>query len=107
MRCGFREIAGDGLREELGDRRAIAHDHALKPALLAQISVKQRAVRGHWNAGDAGKGRHDRHATGSNRGVEGRQIDFMQAALGDIHRSIVAASLRRAIGAEMFGGRAD
>ena len=62
---------------------------------------------GHRNAGDAGVGGHDRHAAGAKRGVEGRQIDFMQAALGNIHRRIVAPRLRRAISAEMFGGRAD
>ena len=49
------------------------------------------------------KARHDRGATGGQGGLEGRQVDFMQAALGDVDRSVIEAAGRRAIGEKMLG----
>jgi hypothetical protein len=75
------EIAGDAVRNQLGDCVVVADQHAREAPAPAQEIAQQPGMSRERHASEVGEGRHDRGRAGADGGTERRQIDLVERAL--------------------------
>ena len=96
-------VAGEALDDEVPDGHRVADDEALEPPLAPQDVAQQEAVPAGGDIVEVHVGAHKRPDAGLHCGLEGREVDVAQLALGQVDRIVVAPAVRRAVTREVFG----
>ena len=104
---GGGNIGGDSMRHQLGDGVVVADVDAVEAPASAHQVLQHGAVGRHRHALEIGEGGHEGGAAGIDRRLEGRQVGFVEGALGDFHLGVVAAGQHGAVGGQVLGGGGD
>ena len=100
---GLDRVGGDAVGDQLADRVVVGDIDAVEAPAGADEVGEPAAITRHGPPGDVDEGRHDGDAAGLHRRLEGRQIDLVQRAVGELDRGVVAPGDRGAVGGEVLG----
>ena len=103
----FAPVAREALGDEASDGKRVADDEAPKAPLAPQDIAEQEAVPARGDIVEVHVSAHQRPDTGLHGGLEGREVNVAQLALGQVDRIIVTPAVRRAVTREVFGAGHD